>query len=125
MLLSSTSSLLKRSTKIQREHGINALIRIAPWIVTAHLNKDNSNEMIGDKVISEHVCIGDSQAKRGAASCREWVQKVIARHMNIKSNTPIKEIQSMIQIQFLENVGLYLPSTITPILASYAPLCCC
>jgi hypothetical protein len=42
-----------------------------PWLVTAHLNKENNNEMIVDKVVSEHICIGDSQAKRGAASCQE------------------------------------------------------
>ncbi len=76
-----------------------------PWLVTAHLSKENNNEIIVDKVVSEHVCIGDSQAKRGAASCQEWIQKVIARHMNVKSNAPIKEIRSMIQIQFAENVG--------------------
>jgi len=79
--------------------------KLCPWTITAHLNKENENEVIVDKVVSEHTCIDDSQAKRGAATCQEWIQKVIARHMNVKSDTPIKEIQSMITIQFAENVG--------------------
>ena len=68
------------------------------------MNKENENEIIVDKVVSEYACIGDRQAKRGAASCQEWIQKVIARHMDVKLTTPIKEIQSMIRIQFAENV---------------------
>jgi hypothetical protein len=75
-----------------------------PWTVNAHLNKENKNEVIIDKVISEHTCIGDTQSKRGAASCQEWIQKVIARHMDVKPTTPIREIQSMIRIQYAENV---------------------
>jgi hypothetical protein len=54
------------------------------WTVNAHINKENNNEIIVDKVISEHTCIGDQQAKRGAASCQEWIQKVMARHMDVK-----------------------------------------
>lgn len=79
--------------------------KACPWIITAHLNKNNLNEVIIDKVVSNHICAGDAQAKRGAASCQEWIQKVIARHMNVKADTPIKEIQPMIRIQFAENVG--------------------
>ena len=39
-----------------------------PWTVNAHMNKENENEIIVDKVVSEHTCIGDRQAKRGVAS---------------------------------------------------------
>src|SRR6266487_1414948 len=42
-----------------------------PWTVNAHINKENENEIIVDKVVSEHTCIGDRQAKREAASCQE------------------------------------------------------
>jgi hypothetical protein len=42
-----------------------------PWAVNAHLNNENKNEIVVDKVIPEHTCIGDSQAKYGAASCQE------------------------------------------------------
>jgi hypothetical protein len=75
-----------------------------PWSINAHLNKENENEIIVDKVISKHTCIGDPQGKFGAASCQEWIQKVIAQHMDVKPNTPIKDIQTMIRIQFAENV---------------------
>jgi MuDR family transposase len=75
-----------------------------PWKVTAHLNSENENEVIVDLVISVHTCVGDAIAQRGAANCQEWVQKVIARHMDVRGNTPIKEIQSMLRVQFAENV---------------------
>jgi hypothetical protein len=42
-----------------------------PWTVNAHLNNKNENEIIVDKVISEHTCIVDSQAKYCAASCQD------------------------------------------------------
>src|SRR6266542_3674457 len=38
-----------------------------PWTVNDHLNKENENEIIVDKVVSAHTCIGDEQSKRGAA----------------------------------------------------------
>ena len=31
-----------------------------PWTVNAHLNNKNENEIIVDKVVSEHTCIGDA-----------------------------------------------------------------
>jgi hypothetical protein len=46
----------------------------------------------------------DAAAKGGAASCQGWVQNVIARHMDVKPNTPVKEIRSMLRVQFSENV---------------------
>jgi hypothetical protein len=39
-----------------------------PWTVNAHQNKENRDEIIVDKVVSEHTCIGDEQSKRDAAS---------------------------------------------------------
>ena len=76
-----------------------------PWMINAHLNKRNENEVIVDTVSLVHTCIGDAVRNRGAVTCQDWVQKVIARHMDIKSNTPIKEIQSMLRVQFAENVA--------------------
>jgi hypothetical protein len=70
--------------------------KACPWLVNAHLNPENENEIIVDKVVSAHSCISDAQSKRGAATCQEWIQKVIARHMNVKANTPVAEIRSMI-----------------------------
>jgi hypothetical protein len=55
-----------------------------PWKVNAYLNKEDENEVIVDSVVTLHTCIGDSQAKRSAASCQEWIQKVIARHIDVK-----------------------------------------
>jgi hypothetical protein len=76
-----------------------------PWLVNAHRNPENKNKIIVNKVVLNHTCIGDAVSKFSAASCQEWVQKVICRHMDVKPNTPIKEIQSMIRIQFAENVS--------------------
>ena len=67
-----------------------------PWLVNAHRNPENENEIIVNKVVLDHTCIGDALSKFSTASCQEWVQKVISRHMDVKPNTPIKEIQSMI-----------------------------
>lgn len=57
---------------------------------------------------SQNTVALEKPSQRGAATCQEWIQKVIARHMNIKANTPVKDIQSMIRIQFAENVGYKL-----------------
>jgi hypothetical protein len=99
----------KFSFKLPHKDSTRARYRCAnktcPWMLNARMNKDNDNEIIIEKVVSQHSCIGDAQPKRGAATCQEWIQKVIARHMNIKANTPIKDIQAMIRIQFAENVG--------------------
>jgi hypothetical protein len=75
-----------------------------PWKVNAYLNHENSNEVIVDSVTLIHTCISDATAKEGAASCQGWVQKVIACHMDVRPDTPIKEIQSMLRVQFAENV---------------------
>jgi hypothetical protein len=84
-----------RDTKRARYRCTN---KACPWLVNAHLNPENENEIIIDKVVSDHSCISDAQSKRSAASCQEWIQKVIARNMNVKANTPITEIRSMIRI---------------------------
>jgi hypothetical protein len=57
-----------KDLKRARYHCTN---RDCPWTVNAHLNKENENKVIVDKVTSEHTCIGYEQAKRGAASCQE------------------------------------------------------
>jgi hypothetical protein len=75
-----------------------------PWKVNAHRNPENNDEVIVDEVTTADTCVGDAISKRGAANCQEWVQKVIARHMDVKGNTPIVEIQSMLRVQFAENV---------------------
>jgi hypothetical protein len=31
-----------------------------PWLITATLNKENENEVIVNKIVSDYVCIGDS-----------------------------------------------------------------
>jgi hypothetical protein len=31
-----------------------------PWLVNAYLNPENKNEIIIDKVVSDHSCIGDA-----------------------------------------------------------------
>ena len=49
-----------------------------PWLVNAHRNPENENEIIVDKVVLDHTCIGDAASKFSAASCQEWVQKVIS-----------------------------------------------
>jgi hypothetical protein len=43
------------------------------WLVNAYLNPENKNEIIIDKVVLDHSCIGDAQSKRSAASCQEWI----------------------------------------------------
>ncbi len=63
-----------------------------PWLVNAHRNPENENKIIVDKVVLDHTCIGDAVSKFSAASCQEWVQKVISCHIDVKPNTPIKEI---------------------------------
>jgi hypothetical protein len=80
--------------------------KACPWLVNAHLNPENENEIIIDKVVSVHSCIGDAQSKRGAATCQEWIQKVIARNMNTKANTPITEIRSIIKRTYSNNFPL-------------------
>jgi hypothetical protein len=79
--INSPSGYLTKDLKRVRYRCTN---KDCPWTVNAHLNKENKNEVIVDKVTSKHTCIGNEQAKRGAASCQEWIQKVIARHMDVK-----------------------------------------
>ena len=45
--------------------------RHCPWAITTTLNKENKNKVIIGKVVLDHTCIGDQQAKRSAASCQE------------------------------------------------------
>ena len=40
-----------------------------PWKINAHLNYENSNEVIVDSVTSIYTCISDATAKGGATSC--------------------------------------------------------
>ena len=70
-------------------------------VVNAYLNSENENEIIVDKVVLEYklyYSISDAQSKRSAVSYQEWIQKVITRNINVKANTLIAEIRSMIRI---------------------------
>lgn len=78
---------------------------ICPWKVTAHLNREDENEVIVDCVVNQYTCIGDATAKGGAATCQVWIQKVIARYMDVKPNTPIKEIVSMVKVNYAETIS--------------------
>ena len=83
-----------------------------PWKINTHV----------DTVFSIHTCISDTTAKGEAASCQGWVQKVIARHMDIKPNTPIEEIQSMLRVLFAENIS-YKNCQLARLSSSYGRAC--
>jgi hypothetical protein len=58
--------VLHRDTKRARYQCTN---KACPWLINTHLNPENKNEIIIDKVVLDHSCIGDAQSKRSIASC--------------------------------------------------------
>ncbi|KAI9684815.1 MAG: hypothetical protein M1829_000190 [Trizodia sp. TS-e1964] len=54
---------------------------------------------------SDHTCIGRGVRKHSSSSKREWLDPVVARHLNVTKQTKPDDIQDLLRVRFGENIS--------------------
>lgn len=73
------------------------------WQCRAFLNNDEAWQLVITE--GEHSCIGRGVRSFGSSSKKEWLDLVVARHINITKVTRPKEIVDLLRIRFAEEIS--------------------